>query len=139
MSRDVEIWHPVVGFEREYEVSDQGDVRRSGRAARRGSGRGGGARIGRSIKAHEVSGGYLSVQLWRDGRPSMHLVHRLVAAAFIGPRPDGYEVNHKDGNKRRNTVANLEYLTRSDNLRHAYRTGLRAVTIEQAIAARRAS
>jgi hypothetical protein len=132
-------WRPVVDYEGIYDVSSCGAVRRIGRAARSGAGRGGGVRIGRILKAHEVKGGYLSVQLWRNGKPAMKLVHCLVAAAFIGPCPAGQEVNHKNGNKHHNYASNLEYLTRPDNLRHAYRTGLRQVTVEQMVAVRRKS
>lgn len=51
-------------------------------------------------------------------------IHVLVAAAFLGPCPDGQEINHKDGNKQNNCVENLEYVTRSENLAHAWRMGL---------------
>jgi hypothetical protein len=52
-------------------------------------------------------------------------VHRLVATALL-PNPLGLpQINHKDGNKANNRVDNLEWTTASDNLRHAYRTGLR--------------
>lgn len=132
-----EEWRSVTGFEGLYEVSDQGNVRRSGRAAQRGNGHGGGARVGHIRKPHLINGGYLVVQLWQQGRPSTCLVHVLVAAAFLGRCPNGHEVNHKDGNKQNNAPDNLEYLTHSENSLHAYRTGLRTVTIEQMIRARR--
>ena len=51
-------------------------------------------------------------------------IHRLVAASFFG-RNDDLEVNHKDGDKLNNNVDNLEYVTRSQNIQHAVRTGLR--------------
>lgn len=53
-------------------------------------------------------------------------VHRLVALTFI-PNPDGLpEVNHRDGDKRNNAVANLEWMTHADNGRHASHLGLLA-------------
>lgn len=120
----LEEWRSVPGFERSYEVSNLGQVRRSGKAVRHGAGRGGGARLGRLLTFRVVPGGYLLAQLWQDGKGCGRLVHRLVAAAFIGPLPDGHEVNHIDGDKKNNTASNLEYVTRSENNRHAYRLGL---------------
>lgn len=118
-------WRPIPDYEAQYEVSPAGDIRRCGRAARTGKGQGGGATIGRILKPSPVPGGYRKVQLWRNGSYQSLLVHRIVAAAFLGPRPEGHEVNHKDGDKTNNRVGNLEYMTRSENNRHAYRTGLR--------------
>lgn len=51
-------------------------------------------------------------------------VHQLVAAAFIGPCPDGYEVNHKNGVKTDNYLDNLEYVTHQRNMKHATDCGL---------------
>jgi hypothetical protein len=51
-------------------------------------------------------------------------IHNLVAEAFIGRKPATLQVNHKDGNKDNNTAENLEYITQTENLRHAFRTGL---------------
>jgi hypothetical protein len=55
------------------------------------------------------------------------LVHRLIMAAFYGP--SHLAVNHKNGNKKDNRLVNLEYVTHSENHRHAFATGLRKPTI----------
>lgn len=69
--------------------------------------------------------GYVEVRLRVDGGNKTFSVSRLVAKAFL-PNPDGKaEVNHKDGNKRNNAVENLEWVTKSENHRHAYANGLR--------------
>lgn len=52
-----------------------------------------------------------------------HAVHHLVAEAWIAPIPEGYTVNHKDLNKFNNHVDNLEIITRSANLKHAWENG----------------
>ena len=55
---------------------------------------------------------------------SYKMIHRLVALSFI-PNPQNLpEVNHKDGNKRNNASTNLEWMTRSQNTRHAFDAGL---------------
>ena len=46
-------------------------------------------------------------------------IHREVAKLFIGNIPDGYVVNHKDGNKLNNSVYNLEIVSQKDNLKHS--------------------
>lgn len=134
----MEEWRTVGGFEGLYEVSNTGLVRRVGKASRNGNGRGGGARLGRILTAQtSTHNDYLSVQLWSNGKPKIRLVHILVASAFLGPCPDGLEVNHADGNKLNSAASNLEYMTHSENNKHAYRTGLRVVTEKQRAALQR--
>lgn len=58
-------------------------------------------------------------------------VHRLVAMTFVecGGAFEDYVINHRDGNKLNNAIDNLEWVTYSDNLNHAYLTGLRKENI----------
>lgn len=128
----LERWHPVVGYEDLYEVSNGGRVRRSGPS------KDGRAKVGRVLRPAIASHGYATVVLWRDGVGHSWCLHRLVAAAWIGPCPVGHEVNHRNGIKGDNDVQNLEYVTCSDNHRHAYQTGLRHPTPPHVILARRA-
>jgi hypothetical protein len=68
---------------------------------------------------------YPTVDLYiGGGRDRVSAVHRLVAEAFLGACPAGHEVNHKDGDRANARADNLEYLTHSENVKHAYRTGL---------------
>lgn len=75
------------------------------------------------VKAFD-SKGYVKVYISDGNNRHRQFVHRLVAKAFI-PNPNYYhEVNHIDGNKKNNVVENLEWVTRSQNMKHAYETGL---------------
>lgn len=69
--------------------------------------------------------GYEQVSLWRNNHGFTFYVHRLVAAAFCYTESEDLEVNHLDGNKRNNAFWNLEWVTRSANHKHAYRSGIR--------------
>lgn len=78
---------------------------------------------GRILKPCLVNG-YLQVTLCDRNGHHKYLVHRLVAMTFLD-NPYAYpQVNHIDGNKTNNCVDNLEWCTGSENMKHAYRTGL---------------
>lgn len=115
MSTVHEEWLPVVGYEGWYSVSNVGRVRRDKSVA--------GTRPGKILKPQTIR--YARVTLSRNNRVRVFAVHRLVAAAFLGPLPSGHQVNHRNGDKLDNRVENLEYVTASRNIHHAYETGLK--------------
>lgn len=115
----MENWLPVVGFEGKYEVSENGDVRRIGRDAL------GRLRFMNHVLARSYAKGYVKYLLHLgDGSRKNCLAHVLVAEAFIGPRPAGCVVNHKNGDKADPRLDNLEYVTPSENHKHALANGL---------------
>ncbi|MGG5964892.1 NUMOD4 motif-containing HNH endonuclease [Salmonella enterica] len=85
-------------------------------------------RTSKVIKPTELKSGYLALCTKIGGRSGIAVskrVHRLVAEAFMQVNSEGLEVNHKDGDKKNNSVDNLEWVTSSENMIHAYQTGLR--------------
>ena len=87
----MEVWRSILGWS--YEVSDLGRVRNT--------------RTGKVLKPYATRDGYLLVGLKQKLRRWQTTVHSLVMAIFVGPCPDGMEVNHVDGNKADCSRTNL--------------------------------
>lgn len=68
--------------------------------------------------------GYPTVQLWKDRTRKLRTVHQLMMESFVGPRQQGIEVDHIDGNKLNNSLNNLEYVSKRENLRRRDALGL---------------
>lgn len=115
-----EIWKPVVGWETVYHVSNLGRIKRisSGNLPMSR------AKIGRILKSVDIdgkgNGGYIGVTLSLGKRRQRKLVHQIVMLAFVGEPPANYQVNHKNGIKTDCRLSNLEYLTRSENVKHRF-------------------
>jgi hypothetical protein len=125
----MEIWKSIKGFEGLYEVSNQGRVKVLQRTAR--------GRLNniqtfkeRILSPINQSNGYLKVNLVKDGIQKTCLIHRIVASAFI-EGDNSLTVNHINGIKTDNRVENLEWLSLSENHKHAFRIGLKCMKGEK--------
>lgn len=121
----METWKDIPGYERIYQASDQGNIRTvEGKITsnKRYSERRWKSRILKGRGNNPITG--KRVSLWKDGKPKDWLVARLVAITFLGYPPDGFTVNHKDGNRMNNTIDNLEWLSLADNIKHGFANGL---------------
>ena len=115
MNTSSEHWKPVPGWEGYYEVSNHGRVAGVGRRDSRGH-----LRKRRILSLNRrTPSGHLRAALSRDGKTYTRLIHQLVAEAFIGPRPEGLEVCHNNGDPSDNRPENLRYDTRTANMRDA--------------------
>lgn len=107
-----EEWKDILGYEGKYEVSNLGNVRNAKT---------------NSILCKSIDR-YCGVKLSKNNIKKFKSIHRLVAESFI-PNPNNLpQVNHIDGNKLNNCVNNLEWCTRSENMKHAYKFGLEKPT-----------
>lgn len=80
---------------------------------------------GKVMKGHVDRCGYHEVLLSENGKVKNCLVHRLVLATFCPiENMEKYDVNHKNGNKLDNRLENLEWCTRSENIKHSYKNQL---------------
>ena len=106
-----ERWCWVEGYEGLYMVSNQGRIMGTPKPNN----------FGHFLKLNTKKTGYVNVCLCKENKKSGFAVHRLVANAFL-PNPDGKpEVNHINGDRSDNRIENLEWVTRSENEKHAYR------------------
>ena len=103
----MEEYRQIKDFEN-YEISNYGNVRNK--------------KTKRILKSNCVGKGYLAVQLSKNSTRKSFQIHRLIALEFI-PNSDPEnktQVNHIDGNKLNNNIDNLEWVTPSENIVHAY-------------------
>lgn len=126
----IEIWKEIKGFEKLYEVSTFGRIKRLPKKVHNNGLKNKNKYFiskEKIIKTSNISKGYKGVTLTKDKKRYPKKVHRLVAEAFI-PNPENKsQVNHKDGNKANNKIDNLEWCTNKENVIHAYKLGLNSI------------
>ena len=119
----MEVWRDIKDFPG-YQVSNQGRIRTLGKVSSS-------ARYPHRVWKDRIIKNKIGkdrcsrVDLWKDGKHYCLLVHRLEAVAFLGGDIESdLTVNHIDGNRQNNDISNLEWLTRADNIKHGFMTGL---------------
>jgi hypothetical protein len=101
-------WKPVIGYENEYLISNNGEIKSLPKKTRRGE---------RFIKP-QYTHGYAYVQLCKDKIITKKRIHRLVAEAFLENPEKLPQVNHKDHIRSNNHFSNLEWVTAQQNNEH---------------------
>lgn len=107
-------FRPVVGFEDNYLVSDNGSVFSLYKW--------------RGVELRKLSyaldrDGYPRCKLTKDGISKRISIHKIVTRAFIGPMPEGSQVRHLDGDKMNNNISNLLYGDAKENAEDRDRHG----------------
>jgi hypothetical protein len=92
-----------------YEISNEGELRN---------------KKGKLLSLNMNKRGYLYCNISSNGKVSKVKIHILVAKYFVDNPFNKDTVNHRDGNKLNNHYLNLEWLTRKENIRHGWKTGL---------------
>lgn len=112
---DGEIWKDIPDYEGLYMVSSLGRIKSLIRKY-----------ITREwlLTPSPDSSGYPQIVLVKNRINKSRKLHTIVANVFCGQKPLGMEINHIDGVKTNNCCTNLEYCSRTDNLKHSFRLGL---------------
>lgn len=108
----MEIWKTIPFGDNNYQISNLGRVKNT---------------LSNIILKQSIAGrGYLKVALYSRGHGKQHYIHRLLAEAYLENHNSEPTVNHKDGDKTNNVLSNLEWLSYSENNKHAFLKGLKS-------------
>lgn len=126
-----EEWKDIKGYEGLYQISNLGRVR----SLPKHCGFGKGYTTKEIFLKPHLRLGYICYTLYKNDVPKSIGAHRLVAIAFIPNPLNKPQVNHINGIKTDNTIKNLEWVTNSENVKHAFDTGLKHPSEKQRLKA----
>ena len=114
MPEQEELWKDIKGYEGRYQVSNQGRVRSLNRIITNCRGR---KQIVKEkiLKPENVFDGYERVGLCKNGKRKHYRVATLVYEAFVGPIPEGKELDHINGDRTLNIPSNLRAVSHKEN------------------------
>lgn len=118
----MEEWKPIKDYEDYYEINQWGNVRRKPIEKRKRKHTP--VFIRKSLSTRINNFGYVEVRLSKNGKTSTKFIHKLLAQVYIPNRANKPQINHKNGIKHDNRLENLEWVTNSENMLHAYSKGL---------------
>lgn len=123
-----EIWKDIPDFEGLYQVSNLGNVKTLERTTKNKQGTC--LRKEKLLNLNISNRGYVNVKLYNTSKniKKTIFVHKLVGLCFLNNANQYKEINHIDGNKLNNNINNLEWCSRSHNVKEAYRLNLRKET-----------
>jgi hypothetical protein len=123
--KEQEEWRPLIGYEATHEVSNMGRLRSVDRTIETTLG----PRRLRGKVLATFLGPYEQTTITIDRKVGLVRVHVAVAAAFIGPRPEGAEVCHNDGDRANNAATNLRYDTHTANCQDTVQMGRNVLAV----------
>lgn len=106
----MELWKDIPSFKGLYQASTKGNIRSLYKNI--------------ILKQSTSKNGYRKVMLCKNKKRKLCSVHRLIAMTFLDNYSEKLQVNHKDGNKKNNTIKNLEMVTCKENIQHSFKNKL---------------
>lgn len=101
------IWKQIPGYEWKYWVSNTGLIKNKDR-----------------VLKLDFSNRYARVDMYENNKRIKVCVHKTVMQEFFGKCPEGLQINHKNGDRKDNSINNLEYVTPSENIKHSFALGM---------------
>ena len=131
MKEHDEIFKPILGYEDTYLISNKGNIKSLERKIKRKNHSFNNKEI--IIKNHISKNGYEYCKLHKNKKQKSYYVHRLVAENFIPNPHKKRTVNHINGIKTDNNISNLEWMSYSENHKHAFKLGLKKSKIGEEV------